>query len=302
MANTYLDIFTYTRQPSGLTTSGYYANAFRFTASQSAGVSSLTVPGSAITTGMNAYDNLYIFDGPNSEIVQLGQDASTGTTRLILASPTLYGHGIGVAACGDGPNGSLPEQIFTASQWVEDICHQSLWSATYTGEVLPMPTIRAALSNQGGLLFRPQHFPVTALSAFSIQTGDSSTAVAYDASEAVIDGRARSVRVNVLKPLNAQQSQLTQWTAPALSRSTEAVLNITYTAGFAQGALPSTVMRACSLLVNQCHVQLTNSVGADSIQQGKRQVIFTLRGDTSGESLLVKEAIGLLTLYTVREV
>ena len=299
MPSTYLDCFQYNRNPTGLVTSGYSSNQFRFAAQQSAGLARITLPSTAIVTPLNAYDQLYIFDGANSEIVQVSQPVPAGQLFALLVSPLQFTHLAGTPVCADGPLGSLAQQIFTASAWVEDICHQSLWNTAYTGEVLSMPTMRAALDNQGGMAFRPLHFPVTALSAFAIQPTNAASSVSYDPTEATIDGLKRIVSVPVLKPLSSGTQNQVDSRAFSLTRSTKAILTASYTAGWT--ALPFPIQRACSLLVNQCFVELSNPYGTDQNQEGKRNITYTLRGDPSGESLLVKQATELLKLYSIKE-
>lgn len=300
MASTYLTIFEYLRKPSGVMTAGTYGNTFRFASLQAAGATHLTVPSTAITVAMNAYDNLYIFDGLNSEVVQVDSTIAPSTTSLSLVKPTVFAHNAGIAVCSDGTsNISLAEQIFIASQWVEDICHQSLWVSTYTGEILTMPTMRASINSQGVLWFRPRHFPITALSALSIAE-DAITSISYDPTQAIIDSEQQLASVKNLIPLTqGQQTPYTKSPWQRSDRNTQKWLTITYNSGWIN--LPTTIARACSLLVNQCFVELANPLGADQQQEGKRNITFTMRGDTSGESLLVKNAMKLLQPYIVEE-
>src|SRR6185312_6605476 len=165
--NAYLDCIQYARlAPTGLILSGYTGNMARISAC-SAGASSLTVP--ATTVALNQYDDLYLFDGSNTEVLQVGvAGAAQGVTSIPLLNPTAYAHSAGKAYCTDGTDGSLGEQIMTASQWIEDICHQSLWSSTYT-ETLRMPTMRASIDNQRSLNFRPRHSPVMSLASLTLE-------------------------------------------------------------------------------------------------------------------------------------
>ena len=299
MPSTYLDVLQYTRGPHGIAgLSAYYANVFRLPSIQAANVLRMTVPSTAITSQLNPYDTLSLFDGLNSEVVQVAQVTPPGATSIQLVNPTQFLHSAGVLCCSDGTQGSLAQQIFTASQWVEDICYQSLWVSTYSGEILSMPTMRAAIDEQGILWFRPRHFPITALSSITLQTTNLTT-MSFDPTQAIIDGDRQLVQIPNLQGLTGSgtPSQFALQQGPPISRSTKATLTITYNSGY--NPLPSTVIRAASLLVNQCFVQLTNSIGADQAQEGKRNITFTLRGDQSGESLLVKEAVRLLTPYIV---
>jgi hypothetical protein len=164
-----------------------------------------------------------------------------------------------------------------------------------------MPTMRASINNEGVLWFRPRHFPITALTALSIKS-DPLSVTDYDPTQAIIDSEQQLVSVRNLVPLsNSQQQQSsigTPWNV-ARSRNRQQWLTITYDSGWTN--LPSTIQRACSLLVNQCFVQMYNSIGADQIVEGERNVMFTMRGDTTGESLLVKEATKLLQPYVMEE-
>lgn len=300
MASTYIDPLQYTRNPVGIAgLTAYYANVLRLPTVHNAGVTKISnLSTSAITAQLNAYDNLYIFDGLNSEIVQVASITTPGATQIPLVNPTQFTHAVGTVCCSDGTMGSLATQIFTASQWVEDICYQSLWVSTYTNEILSMPTMRAAIDEQGILWFRPRHFPITALSSISMQTTTLTTMV-FDPTQAIIDADRQLVQIPNLQPTvsSGTPSQFRMLPGSPVSRAMKATITTTYNSGW--NPLPNTVIRACSLLVNQCFVQLTNPAGWDQAQEGKRNVVFTMRGDTTGESLLVKEAMKLLQPFVV---
>jgi len=304
MVSTYLDFVQYQKAPTGLVTSGMVGNALRLSGAVVAGQTALPVMPASGGAGSGAdlyqFDSIYLFDGSNSEVVTVAADAPFPVTSVTLQAPGFqFNHGQYVLCCSDGPDGSLAEQIFTASRWIEDICYQALWQTVYTGEILTMPTMRAALTNQGGLHFRPRHFPITALSALTMQSTPNNI-VAYDTSQAIIDSDQQTVDITDLVPLPNQQntSQVTNpYTPPGVSRRSDAWLTLTYTAGFAAGALPWSVARACVLLTSDCMGQLSNPVGADTMHMGKRGINFMLRGDFSGESLLRKQAMSLLAPY-----
>lgn len=297
MTNTYTDCIAYTKQPTGLAQSvlPYYTGNIARMSAASLGASSLTVP--ATTVALVQYDSVYVFDGPSSEVLQVGAaGAGQGATSIPLLNPTQYAHAAGTPYCTDGTQGSLGEQIFTASKWVEDkICYQALWSTTYIGEILTMPTMRAAIDNQANIHFRPRHFPISVLTSISIQDKRKNL-FPMDATQAIIDSDQQTVDI-ALAALLSSQNQAQQgypWTN-AINRTATAWIILTYTAGFS--SLPRTVERACTLLTSECFAQLENPIGADQINQGKRSVVFTLRGDQSGESLLVKQATKLLQAY-----
>ena len=294
MTNTYIDCIAYSKQPTGLVLSTYIGNMARI-GTTALGTTSLTVP--ALTVALNQYDSVYVFDGSSSEELQVGAaGAIIGATSIPLLNPTAFAHTSGTPYCTDGTSGSLGEQIFTASKWIEDdICFQALWSTAYTSETLTMPTMRAAIDNQGNVHFRPRHFPIASVSTITLQDARK---IQYpmDQTQAIIDSDQQTVDIS-LSALSSTQSQVQQgypWYG-RIGRNTTAWIILGYTAGFS--TLPTTVRRACTLLTSECFVQLENPIGADQINQGKRQVQFMLRGDTSGESLLVKQAKSLLQAY-----
>lgn len=296
MTSTYIDCIHYTKQPTGVSLANYIGNMGRLTSASLASATSLTVQ--PLSVPQVQYDDLYIFDGPNSEVVQVGSaGASVGATSIPLQAATQYAHAAGTPYCTDGA-GSLGAQLFTASRDIEDICHQSLWSTTYTGEILTMPTMRAAIDNQCNLHFRPRHFPITALTSLSIQQNQQYV-VNLDQTQAIIDADQMTVDIPNIATVATSQSlgQANPYLWQALNRTANAWITLTYTAGFALGQLPWAVTRAATLLTSECFVQLSNPLGADQITQGKRQVMFTMRGDTSGESLLRKQAESFLSPY-----
>jgi hypothetical protein len=302
VVNTYLDFYQYQKQPTGLVLGGYLGNQFRFTSTQAAGTSTLTVPASAITVPLNYYDDLYIFDGPSSEVVRVASETAITSTSIPLVSATQYQHQPGVPVCSDGPQGSLGAQIFMAAKWLEDIIYQPLWSTSYTGEMLTLPTMRAALDNKHNLHFRPRHFPITAFSSISIQL-DQTQVVHLDPTQAIIDSDQITVdipNINLLQSGGLPPPQGYPFVWQPFNRASNAWITLAYTAGFVVGQLPWAVSRACILLTNDLFGLLENPMGADAIQQNKRKVEFVVRGDTSGESVLVKQAKMLLDPYTVQ--
>lgn len=301
MVSTYIDAITYTRAATGLVLSSQYGNLGRIAVCAQGATTLATV--AATTVALNQYDDLYLFDGANSEKVQVGAGGATvGSTSIPLQTGTTFAHAGGTAYCTDAAQGgSLGQAIFEASRQIEDICHQALWSTAYTSEILTMPTMRAAIDNQWNVHFRPRHFPVTALSSVTVET---STLLSwqYDTTQAIIDADQQTVDLPMSAILvtgsNSPPQNLTggQWLSGP-SRQMNAWITLAYTAGFATGQLPWAITRAATLLTNEGFGLLENPIGADEIHQNKRSVTFTLRGDQSGESLLVKNATKLLSPY-----
>lgn len=304
MPATYIDCLTYKNAATGMMLATMYGNIGRIAAC-SAGAASLTVV-QALTTALAPYDALYLFDGPNSEVLAVGAGgAAPGTTTIPLQAGTAYAHAGGVAYCTDGTHGSLGQAIFEASRWLEDICYQTLWQTAYTGEILTMPTMRASWDNQGNLHFRPRHFPITTLSSVSVEANNQAS-WQYDVTQAIIDSDQQTVDLPMVALATTSGGAPSQfftgspWATQATVRQRNAWITLGYTAGFAVGSMPWAVTRAASLLTNDMFGQTANPIGADQIVQGKRNVTFTLRGDTSGESLLVKQAKQLLSPYVAQ--
>jgi len=298
LTNTYVDAITYQKAATGVSLTTLAGNIGRIQVC-AVGATSLTLV-SAITVALTQYDAIYITDGPNSEILQAGVGgAAIGATTIPLQGATAYAHVGGTAYCTDGSVGSLGQALFESGRVVEDICHQALWQTNYTGEILTMPTMRASIDNQWNLHFRPRHFPITALTSVSIQQNQTYI-VSLDQTQAIIDSDQQTVdipNVNALPSGQQGQGSSQAYIWQPLSRTANAWITLSYTAGYPVGQLPWAVTRAAILLTSSNFAQLENPVGADQITQGKRSVIFTLRGDQSGESLLVKEAMKLLGPY-----
>ena len=296
--NTYIDCIAYSRaQPHGLVLAPFIGNMARMSAAAQ-GATTLTVP--ALTVAQVEYDNIFIFDGPSSEVVLVGPaGAGVNATSIPLLNGTQYAHAAGTSYCSDGTMGSLGEQIFTASKQIEDeICYQALWATSYTNEILTMPTMRAAIDNEANIHFRPRHFPISSFTSITLQDVRKNQ-TPLDPTQTTVDSDQQTVDISLSALLGSQsqQSQGSPYPYSTIERGTTAWLILAYTAGFAIGQLPRPISRACALLTNECFRLLENPIGADSIRQSDRQVTFVLRGDLSGESGLVKDAKRLLQPY-----
>lgn len=302
MSNTYIDCITYSKAGTGLVLQNQYGNIGRIAAC-SVGATSLTlVANQALTAqALSPYDDLYLFDGINSEHVQVGNaGAAIGATSIPLQAGTQYAHIGGTPYCTDGTQGSLGQAIFEASRWIEDICHQSLWGSAFVNEILTMPTMRASIDNQWCLHFRPRHFPITTFTSISLQLSQMNI-ITLDPTQAIIDSDQQTVDIPNINFTTSGRppTQASPFFVQQVTRASNAWLNIAYSADFA--SLPATVTRAAKILTNECIASLReNPFGADSIQQNKRSVTFVLRGDQSGESVLVKKAKALLAPYITK--
>jgi len=303
--NTYLDQLDFIRATSGLEYQSLIGNSTRFTSTQAAAATALSVPASgtgSVTVQLNYFDRITIFDGSNTEVVQVGSaGAAVGATSIPLLSGTslAFSHAVGVAWCSDGTIGSLADQIVDASAWVETFCNQALLLTTYTNELLAMPTMRASINNRGGLHFRPRHWPIQSLSALSVET-QPGVSIAYDPTQVFIDSDKQICSMPYMQPLVVQGPSQTPYpTFPVYDRRTEAQLTLTYQAGYAYSTLPGDIKEAGVLVVSDFLAKRHNPVGAAQINSGGTQIVTVLRGDTTGESMLIKRAMKILIKYAM---
>lgn len=296
--SSYISHFDYIRSPSGLETASLLGNSLRLSSAAIAGATSLSVtPNTTVALAVN--DRLTIFDGASSEVVFVAGTTNTGSSGITIQSPGLqYAHAQYTPLCSDGVLGSLADQIINASTWLETICQQSLLQATYTNETLRMPSMRASIDAQGQLNFRPRHFPITAENGITIIT-NSGVANTYDATQCIIATDHQIVSVPWLVATGNQSSNANIWLSPAPSRQQTMWLQITYTAGYAQAAIPGDVKDAAILLVSDMLSRRQNPTGASSISLGDKSLQAGSR-DTSGESDLVKRAKQILVNYSIK--
>lgn len=304
MPNTYLDTFDYTRSTSGLEYQSLIGNQARFTSTQAQGTTSLTVPSSganSVTVALNYFDRLTIFDGSSSEVVQVGlAGAAIGATSIPLVSGTQFAHSAGVAWCSDGILGSLADQIVAASTWIETTCNQALLLTTYTNELLAIPTMRASLGNEGILRFRPRHWPIQSLTALSIAMTQL-TSTSYDPSQVFIESDKQICSVPNMVPLPGQQQTQTPYPVmPQMNRTQSAQLTITYQAGYTYASLPADLREAAILVTSDLLAKRLDPMGAPELATGDRHVSVVLRGDLTGESILIKRAMKTLVKYSVQ--
>src|SRR5215469_6479749 len=99
--NTYIDVYDFTRNTSGLEYQSLIGNQARFTTAQTAGATSLIgIPATganSISTELSMFDRLVIYDGGNTEIVQVGGNgAALGAASIPLLAGTIlqFSHAI----------------------------------------------------------------------------------------------------------------------------------------------------------------------------------------------------------------
>lgn len=284
MSNTYLSCFDYLRATTGQETASLLGNTGYIGGTVSAGATSFPVL-SATAVQLNVNDQLYIFDGGSSEIAIVAAQKAIGSTSITV-QPLQYAHTANVPYCSDGAYGSLGSAIFTASANLETITQQSLLQATYS-ETYSLRTMDANINSDSQLTIRTRQFPVTAISALSLES-DVSDITSLDATQAVISSQQKLVSVPVLSQVGAGSSQLTL--SPPINQSSTGYINLTYTAGYPYASMPAQVKQACVWLVSDILSDRMNPTGSADYQSGKIHTVVFLRGDTSGESALFKRA------------
>lgn len=293
--NTYISWFDWQRTTTGLEWASLVGNTGRISVTTLAGHSSLSVV-PVLTTAINQFDVIMIFDSANSEIVTATAGTSIGAGSISV-SATVFDHAAGTPYCTDGVLGSLADQIVKASQQIETICKQSLWQTAYSNELLAMPTMRGSIDNHGALHFRPRHWPIQSLSSLSITTVPGST-TQYDPTQVIIDSDKQICSMPNMQPLplvGSGQAAYPIWNTT--SRYQAAQLAISYMAGFA--TMPADVVEAAVLLTSDILAKRLNPVGAPDVGSGQRHISAVLRGDNSGESLLFKRAVKILNNYSM---
>lgn len=300
MTNTYIDCFDYTRSTSGLEWQSLVGNMARFTTSVSSGSSSLTIPAvgnQAITTQLNQFDRITIFDGSQTEIVTVASaGAAPNTTAIPLTTPTQFTHAAGVPWCSDGAIGSLSDQIVAASVWFEQECYQSLLLSTWTNEALTMPSLLATIANDGTLTFRPRHWPINSISALTLAYTPT-TSVGYDPSQVFVDGDHRLCMAPKTTIFPASVSSNMIPAPPA--RSQFAQLLVTYSAGFAYATMPYDIKEAVILITADMLAKRHNPIGAPDVGDGSTRISAIIRGEKTGESLLIKRARMTIEKYRI---
>jgi hypothetical protein len=297
----YLDVPGYLRSAANQETASLLGLNTTTGASQPAGTTSLAV---ASSTGWAA-GPAWLLDGPSSEMVQV--TGSADGTHLTLAAPgAALAHGAGVSISQGGTAGALAEIILRASAWIEGYCQQgspatdrSLYAATRT-ERWSMPTSRAYLDRDGVLFVRSGHFPITSVSALSVEFGQGQS-LSFDVTQVELASGGRLVQLPYLLAASPAPGQQLLLESRGLSRARRQWAVITYAAGLTAGAPPYDVQLACAWIVGDLLALRQNPTGAAELRLGKKALVAHQRGDPSCDSLLMRRAKDALEPYKERE-
>lgn len=273
--STYIDCFTFLRATTGLETSSLLGSKGRLSSAVVAGATSLPVT-PTLQAAINMFDQITIFDGPNSETVQCEANTTWGMSMIPLLQPLEKGHAQYTAYCTDGPLGSLADQIAAASSWIEDQAQQSLFQQAYT-ETLQLPSLSASIDNQGMLNFSPLHSPIQSDSAITVQSNVADPII-YDPSQVIIDSEKNMVSVPWLSPVGASSGNTwSAYSSPPYSRQQNLFLQVTYIAGY--NPIPRDINDCCILRASSILARRHNPDGAVDIQMGKRRLKFNAGQD-----------------------
>ena len=302
-AGAYIDVPAYLRAATNQETASLLGLSTTLGAGgAAAGATTLPVAASADW----AAGPLWRLDGPYSEVVQV--TGSSDGTHLTLAAPgTLFTHAAGASVSQAGTAGALGELILRASAWIEGYCghgslatDRSLFAVART-ERWGMPGIRAALDRDGVLVIRPGHWPVQSVSAVAAELGDGQT-LALDAAQAELASGGRLVEVPYLLSAAPAPGQVLVLETAGLSRSRRQWATLSYTGGIPIGAVPYDVQQACVWVTSELLAERRNPTGAAAMRLGKYQIEARLRGDETGDSLLLMQAKAALAPYRERGV
>ena len=292
MTNLYITAIDYIKDNTGQETASLVSNLLRVGSLMSIGATALPT-NAGLTTPIQQYDTIYIFDGASSEVVTATSNVNTGLTSIPILA-TQYSHVAGTVMCCDGSSGSLGEAITIGSISVENICLQPLFQATYS-ETQQLRSMAASINSDGALSIRPRQFPVQSISALSLGLDQSSLA-AYDTTQAFITSNLRRITVPTLNALNSSGNSLLSLLSP-FNQTTAGYAEYTYVAGFLAANMPFDIKRAAILLTSDALSDRQNPTGAATLKLGQKQIDAYLRGDTSAQSGLYKRAANFLQRY-----
>lgn len=294
----YLDVPGFLASQPALPLNGLLGGNTTLSTATLAGATTLpvqTVGAVGLAPGFQADQPVYILDGAQTEIVLATTIVSATTPPTITLGANLtnpgvtgcqYAHAAGVSVSSGGAMGALGDTLIAASSWVEEYCEQGsptdrgFIQATRT-ETLMMPSTRAYINRGYGLVIRPHWYPITAISAVSIEIAPGA-GTPFQPSQVEIDTSGLYVSIPQLTPVSGGYPTLGGFTF--YNRGATQWARITYTAGFVPGSLPWAFLRAVSFAAREYIAYAQNPTGAAMIRQGDVQLMQRLRGSGGKES------------------
>jgi hypothetical protein len=114
--------------------------------------------------------------------------------------------------------------------------------------------------------------------------------VNLDVTQVQLVASGRLIEVPVLIAGGSPPVQGLGTSGPLLSRSRRQWVTVTYTGGLTVGAVPYDVQQACIWVVSELLSERRNPTGAVRVHQGKSELEARLRGDVTGDSILLMQA------------
>ncbi len=289
MLSSYIDTPTFQRMATGYVQPSAVATAL--TSAVSSGATTLPV---ASTSGLTVNQQLYVQDGPNTEMVVL--TAISGLSLTV--SPALaanHANGTFVST------GIVPATLLSASAWLDAYCQQgtptnrTLWQQTRTS-VIPLPSMQANWDTDRNLRVIFPAWPVSAISSLTIsQRGD--VQLTAGTSSLVFLDDDRSIQLPA-QAFTANSGWYDNNVLPLWARGTPSLVNVSYTAGYAQTDLPVTLQLATVLIAQELLAYAQNPTGAALLRQGDVQIEQRLRGSgnqqSSTDGIYISQAKALL--------
>jgi hypothetical protein len=141
---------------------------------------------------------------------------------------------------------------------------------------------------------------VQSVSALSIELGQGQS-LAFDVTQLEYPSAGRVVELPYLLQASPSIGQQLLLESRGLSRARRQWAVLTYIGGLNAGAVPYDVQQACAWVVSDFLGYRQNPAGAAEVRLGKKEVVTRLRGDLSGDSILLLQAKSALELYKERE-
>ena len=177
-------------------------------------------------------------------------------------------------------------------------CSLSAWFRAESPTLSVLPSTRAYIDRDNVLAVMPGHFPISAVSALSVDLGQGQS-VTLDTTTLEIAAGSRVVEAPFLSLVAGSLNLGTQLALArmGLSRAHRQWAVLTYTGGISQGAVPYDVQQACVWLTSEILGQRGNPFGAAEVSLGHMTRIHRQRGDVKADSILVIRAYEALQPY-----
>lgn len=304
LASSYIDIPFFQSVAMGADVLDYLGGNSVLNAPVTANATSLSVTNLA---GFTAGQAIYLLDGPNSEIVFASPTVPiplSGAGSITLTTGVVNAHAINVSVSSAGTQGALAALMIAASAWAENYCQQgnpsdhSLFQKTRSDNY-ELGTTRTYLDPNYTLVIRPHFFPVTAVTAISLEQSPGLT-VTLDPTGVELDSRQRLIMLPIIQHLGSIIGNPWVLNDAWLTREDQGWCRLTYTAGFAANALPFDLQQAVVWTTQEFMGYSQNPTGAAQFRHGDTWITQRLRGrdvESTADGVFLMQARILLQRY-----